>query len=248
MNDITAFILQHNFYEAITRQCLQSLVSTLARDVDLLVIDNASTDGSFEQLRREWPGIKSFQNGENEPMSTLFNRLVKDITTPFFSVVDNGFVFFEDVYFPLLELIEEHPDVKIAQPRIETKVKIETHSMINESGGIIQIDDQEEKMIVLDGGLFYVGPTLVETQTFNELGGFDENLVYGYEEVDYCFKLYEAGYKAGARTDVHVFHHQSYTRNRIPRPKPGGGSAYILQKWGDYIQRNKLWPVVGERV
>ncbi len=238
MSDVTAIVLQHNFYEDITRQCLQSLVASLEKHVDLLFVDNASTDGSFELFEREWPQIPYFRNKTNEPISTLFNRLARQVTTPYFSVVDNGFVFNNDIYSPLLELMEEHPEVKIAQPRIENGRVVETHSAIGLGGNIIQLNEQDEPMVILDGGLFYVGPTLVETRTFNQIGGFDKNLVYGYEEVDYCFKLYRAGYKAGARTDVYVFHHQSYTRTRIPRPKRGGGASYILQKWNEYIRRN----------
>lgn len=53
---------------------------------------------------------------------------------------------------------------------------------------------------------------LVSKDKYNEVGGLDENLAVAYNDVDFCFKLYEAGYYNVSRMDVSLYHHESYSR------------------------------------
>ena len=53
---------------------------------------------------------------------------------------------------------------------------------------------------------------LVKRQIFNEVGGFDEKLAVAFNDVDLCYKIYEAGYYNIERNDVVVLHHESLSR------------------------------------
>lgn len=53
---------------------------------------------------------------------------------------------------------------------------------------------------------------MVSREKFNEVGGFDEDLKVAYNDVDFCFKLVEAGYYNVTRTDVILYHHESFSR------------------------------------
>ena len=53
---------------------------------------------------------------------------------------------------------------------------------------------------------------MVSRDKFNEVGGFDEELTVSYNDVDLCFKLYEAGYYNAVRTDAALIHHESVSR------------------------------------
>lgn len=53
---------------------------------------------------------------------------------------------------------------------------------------------------------------LVDKEKFYEVGGFDEELAVAYNDVDFCFKLVEAGYYNVVRNDVVLYHHESISR------------------------------------
>lgn len=53
---------------------------------------------------------------------------------------------------------------------------------------------------------------LVDKDIFNEVGGFDETLAVAFNDVDLCFKIFEAGYYNVERNDVRLFHHESLSR------------------------------------
>lgn len=52
----------------------------------------------------------------------------------------------------------------------------------------------------------------VERKKYDEAGGFCEELAVAYNDVDFCFSLYEKGYYNLVRNDVVLFHHESYSR------------------------------------
>lgn len=52
----------------------------------------------------------------------------------------------------------------------------------------------------------------VERKKYEAAGGFCEELAVAYNDVDFCFSLYEKGYYNLVRNDVALFHHESYSR------------------------------------
>lgn len=55
---------------------------------------------------------------------------------------------------------------------------------------------------------------LVRKELFKQVGGFDEGLAVAFNDVDLCYKIYEAGYYNVVRNDVILFHHESLSRGK----------------------------------
>ena len=53
---------------------------------------------------------------------------------------------------------------------------------------------------------------MVSRDKYKEVGGFDESMAVAYNDVDFCFKLLEAGYYNVQRNDVVLYHHESLSR------------------------------------
>lgn len=64
----------------------------------------------------------------------------------------------------------------------------------------------------------YIGATaaclMVRRDVFDSVGGFCEDIKVAYNDVDLCFKIYEAGFRQVVRNDVTIYHHESITRGR----------------------------------
>ena len=55
---------------------------------------------------------------------------------------------------------------------------------------------------------------LVRRDVFEQVGGFDEQLAVAFNDVDLCYKIYEAGYYNVVRNDVVLYHHESLSRGK----------------------------------
>lgn len=53
---------------------------------------------------------------------------------------------------------------------------------------------------------------VVKADKYREVGGFNENLMVAFNDVDFCFKLLKAGYYNVVRNDVILYHHESISR------------------------------------
>ncbi len=62
----------------------------------------------------------------------------------------------------------------------------------------------------------YIGVTaaclLTKKELWDKVGGFDENIRVAFNDVDFCFKLHEAGYFSVMRCDVVLYHYESLSR------------------------------------
>ncbi len=63
---------------------------------------------------------------------------------------------------------------------------------------------------------------MVTKKKYEEVGGLDETMAVSYNDVDFCFKLWEAGYYNVLRNDVVLYHHESLSR---------GLDEYDENKW-----------------
>lgn len=55
---------------------------------------------------------------------------------------------------------------------------------------------------------------LMRKEVFEQVGGFSEELAVAFNDVDLCYKIYEAGYYNVVRNDVKLYHHESLSRGK----------------------------------
>lgn len=71
---------------------------------------------------------------------------------------------------------------------------------------------------------------LVTRQKYQEVCGFEESMKVAYNDVDFCFKLYEKGYRNVLRNDVVLYHYESLSR---------GLDAKNHEKWTRLLNEKK---------
>lgn len=71
---------------------------------------------------------------------------------------------------------------------------------------------------------------LVKREKYLEIGGLNEKMKVAYNDVDFCFKLYEAGYRNVLRNDAVLYHYESLSR---------GLDALNLEKWQRLLSEKK---------
>ncbi len=81
---------------------------------------------------------------------------------------------------------------------------------------------------------------LVKKSIFNKVGGFDDkNLKIAYNDVDFCLKVREAGYRNLFTPHAELIHHESKSRgkkrNKEQKKQLKRESDYLVKKWGEHL-------------
>jgi GT2 family glycosyltransferase len=86
---------------------------------------------------------------------------------------------------------------------------------------------------------------LVKREVYVKLGGLDENLAVTFNDVDFCLRLREAGYRIVWTPYAELIHHESASRgfdNSAPKPVRFLAEVdYMKSKWGDILQRDPFY-------
>jgi GT2 family glycosyltransferase len=85
----------------------------------------------------------------------------------------------------------------------------------------------------------------VRRDRYTEVGGLDERLQVAFNDVDFCLRLLEAGYRNVWTPFARLLHHESATRGR-DEAGPGrdrfvGEARYMEERWGDYLRGDPAW-------
>ena len=83
---------------------------------------------------------------------------------------------------------------------------------------------------------------LIDKKVYDELGGLDEDYIYGLEDVDFSLKLHKNGYKTLLASNALLFHHESSTRIKTKDYADNDKHNYNVfwSKWGNYLSKNLL--------
>ena len=80
---------------------------------------------------------------------------------------------------------------------------------------------------------------MMRREVFDEVGGFDEGLRVAFNDVDLCYKIYEAGYNNIVDNEVWLWHHESLSRGSDNCPEKM--ERHMSEREGLYQRHPKLW-------
>ncbi|HEU0131618.1 MAG TPA: glycosyltransferase family 2 protein [Mycobacteriales bacterium] len=98
--------------------CLDALAKQDVSDFETVVADNASTDGSVELLRRDYPWVRVVETGANLGFAGGNNAALRTCTTPFVVLLNNDAVPEPSWLRQTLAALDEQPDVGVVTPKI----------------------------------------------------------------------------------------------------------------------------------
>ena len=80
---------------------------------------------------------------------------------------------------------------------------------------------------------------MVRKSVFEKINGFDENLRVAFNDVDFCYRLYKAGYNNVIDNEIHLWHHESLSRGSDESPEKLNRLMQEKQKL--YKKHHELW-------
>src|SRR5512139_2096331 len=115
MASLSVILVNYNRYQD-TLACISSLQASSLRDIEVIVVDNASTDGSAAQIRKAHPGLRLLSNTENLGFAGGNNagiRRALDSGSRYVLLLNNDTVVDKSAFEMLVRTLEEHPDAGI---------------------------------------------------------------------------------------------------------------------------------------
>ncbi|MCZ8067081.1 MAG: glycosyltransferase [Microcystis sp. LE17-20D] len=220
-NPLVSIIIPAYNQFAYTFNCLESLSVNLSSDLayEIIIVNDASTDDTLEQLATLVKGIKVLTNAENSGFIRSCNYGASQAKGQYLYFLNNDTRILENCLESLLKLIVNNPQVGAVGSKL-----IYANSKQQEAGGIIwnsadgwnygRLDspDEPEYNYVRPVDYCSGASLLVPTDLFKQLGGFSQDFIPAYyEDTDLCFVLRELGYQVLYQPQSNVIHYEGIT-------------------------------------
>ncbi|WP_422104788.1 glycosyltransferase family 2 protein [Winogradskyella sp.] len=220
LKDIAIVILNWNG-KPLLEQFLPSVIA-YSDQAAIYVADNASTDDSVALISEKFPSVTLIQNVENGGYAKGYNEALKAITEPLLCLLNSDIEVTEDWLQPVLNEFNTDENIAIVQPKI-LDFKQKTHfEYAGAAGGFIDkygypycrgrifhtIEEDKGQyndsipIFWASGACFFI-----RSAVFKRLNGFDETYFAHMEEIDLCWRAFNANYTVkyvGASTVYHV--------------------------------------------
>ncbi|MFZ5803164.1 MAG: glycosyltransferase family 2 protein [Candidatus Omnitrophota bacterium] len=170
------------------------------------VLDNCSTDGSLEFVRKNFPTVLTYRPSENRVLCS-FNELASQIDDDIVILLNNDLKVEPGFVDPLVKIFEDHEDALFASAYSD-------RAMAKLHWGILAADIHFRGCAsILDKPSYTVntGMGAFHRKRFLALGGYDPLFLPGrYEDLDLCFRGWQQGWK-GYYVPQSKVHHEGGT-------------------------------------
>ncbi len=227
-----------------TMQCLESILRLPDKVGEIIVVDNASTDGTPEYLNSI--GVMVVRNATNLGCAKAWNQGVQASKGEVVGILTNDIVVTSGWLPALLRFMEEAGHGIVSPALREGPLDYELDKYAAEYTAACRAATRP--------GL--LGPCmLIKRDVFDTIGLFDERFIYGgCEDVDFLWRAQKAEITAAVTGSAFIHHFGMITQNAVKRAEskayPTQNLAHFRRKWGRTVRGNwfqRRWASVKER-
>lgn len=213
----------HNQY-AFTELCLYSLKETTDfNKVSIVVIDNASTDNSYDELCKlqsnGYRNLTILKNDTNVGFSKAINQGMTLVTDEDVLWLNNDTTFCDEWLDELEYLLYTDNKIGIVAPmtcHATSKQAITgVDKMATSPKQVGEVLKYHHKNKAEETNFVTGFCMLIKNEVFKKVGLCDEQFVLSAEDADYCNRVYEAGYEIWMRLDTYVHHFGHVTSSDV---------------------------------
>ncbi|MHB8579116.1 MAG: glycosyltransferase [Ignavibacteriaceae bacterium] len=233
--DLSIIIVNYN-----VKEFLQNLLHSIAKATlhfsnEIIVVDNASDDGSIELIREKFPNVKLIVNQKNLGFSKANNIGLKVASGNFLLLINPDTIVREDTFQKMLKFFEEYPEAglagcKILNPdgtlqlacrrsfpgpwtsfcKVTGLSSIFPKSKIFASYNLTYLDeDQTYEVDALSGSFM-----MMRREALQMVGGLDEQFFMYGEDLDLCYRIQKAGFKVFYVHSTQIIHYKGESTKR----------------------------------
>lgn len=206
-----------------TANCLEKLfMHTFASQYELILVDNGSTDRTEELLAVLPSTVKIIRNKENLGFAKASNQGAAVAKGKYLLFLNNDTEPLEDWLKPLVKILDTDPAVAAVGSKLLYADNTLQHA------GVLVFNHYSTKNLLRLNHIYMGEPSdlpsaniachyqvitgaclMVRKEAFEAVGGFDEQYWNGFEDVELCFKLGQAGWKLVYEPKSVLYHFES---------------------------------------
>lgn len=224
---VSIILVNYNGAE-ILLDCLNSIQKFIdIPNYEIILVDNASSDGSVELVAANYPHIRLVKEIENRGFGAGNNIGAKFATGEFLFLLNTDTVLISNILPHLIQLMQADSQVGIIGPKLlnpdgslqisvspalgikgeyEARQRHQAYQNVSQQSLIEQKFQEIQEVDIVVGAAFFIRSSL-----FHDLGGFDEKFFMYFEESDLCQRAQYRGYKIIYTPDVSLIHLKGYS-------------------------------------
>jgi len=227
--DVSVIIVSYNVRDFL-QQCLHSLEKAgQGVSMEIIVVDNASGDGSAEMVRRQFPRVRLIENPDNRGFSRANNQAMRIAGGRYLLLINPDTLAREDTLTALMAFMEEHPRVgaagcKILNPdgtlqlscrrsfptpwvalcKILGLSRLFPNSRLFGRYNLTYLDpDRTAQVDALSGSFLFL-----RRQALQQVGLFDEEYFMYGEDLDLCYRIKKASWEITYVPATQIIHYK----------------------------------------
>ena len=219
MKRVAVVILNWNG-EKMLREFLPDVVRH-STGAEIVVADNASTDGSLQMLEREFPTVRRIVLDRNHGFAQGYHLALEQVDAEFYLLLNNDVQVGADWLSPLLEYMDKNPHVAACQPKLLCHWDRTRFEYAGASGGYIDawgypycrgrvmgtVEEDRGQYDEPASLLWATGAALmIRREAYWQAGGLDGRFFAHQEEIDLCWRLRSRGYGIACVPQSKVWH------------------------------------------
>lgn len=252
--DISAVIVSWNAKDFLL-DCLRSIKGRGAgKSIEIIVVDNASTDGSPEEVEREFPGVKLIRNETNKGFAAANNIGIEQSTGKYICLINSDVWVLENCLDRLCDYMDSNPSIGMVAPKIlnpdmtlqvscrrfpglwnnfcpafgMNRVFGETRFFGGEHMFFFRHDVVRRVNVLV--GCFL----MVRREALDVVGLLDERFFMYVEDIDWCRRVWAAGWEVVFFPDAQAIHYRGGSSSNAPAKFAMEQERARLQYWKKY--------------
>jgi N-acetylglucosaminyl-diphospho-decaprenol L-rhamnosyltransferase len=242
----TIVVLNHNGRQWL-EGCLEALLAQDVPDVEILLVDYASTDESATLVASRFPQVRILPLDRNAGFAGGNNSGARLARGRFLGFVNNDTRAHPDWLRALVAALEASPHAALAASRIVYMAEPDRLDSAGDGylrcgGAYKRLHGRPASLAPAAGPVFGAcgAAFLIRRDVFEELGGFDEDFFMVYEDVDLSYRARLLGYDCVYVPDAVVEHAGSATLGRASPRAVYFGQRNLEWTW----IKNTPWPLL----
>jgi hypothetical protein len=210
---VSIIVVNYNGYVHLPT-CLGSLRKLSYPNYEVILIDNGSTDGSYELAGSNYPEVRRLRLRKNRGFAVANNIAVEHAGGEYVAFLNNDTEVDAEWLSEMVRVAEQDKSVAACASKL---LMFNARQVINSAGGGMTRTGLgfDRGLYELDGGKFdrmedvifaSAGAMLLRKSVFRHLGGFDKKFFMYHEDVDLGWRIWLAGYRVVYVPTAKVYH------------------------------------------
>ncbi|MBI4811473.1 MAG: glycosyltransferase family 2 protein [Ignavibacteriales bacterium] len=227
--DLSVIVVNWNTAEDLDN-CLASFIALSDElTLEIIVVDNASEDQSVSMMRSEYPAVNLIVNQKNIGFAAGVNQGIRSSKGKFLLILNPDIVASKNILRSLIEIFEKYPNAGALAPRLINNDGTTQSGYFRKYPSILQIlffytmfakftekskflfrkymeDSVSGQNSVIEVPQIPGGCIMIRREVLNTAGYMDESYFLFFEDVDWCYRLREHGWRLLMANTVSMTH------------------------------------------